>query len=190
MKGKIGEHGERGEHGQRGGQIGEVGQTGDIGDSADASRAAWLRILALADTETLDGAYRRLGQQGPLPAYRLLRKPESGMAMVRGRTGGTGAQFNLGEMTVTRCAVVLEPGPTPTEEAAIAGVAYVMGRCPRHVEQAAVLDALLQRPEWHARVQQIVLEPLARTLAERDAAQAAAAAQTRVEFFTMARGED
>ncbi|WP_422649893.1 Phosphonate C-P lyase system protein PhnG [Cupriavidus sp. H18C1] len=177
MKGKIGESG-------------HIGAIGESRDSADASRAAWLRVLALADTDALDGAYRRLGHQAPLPAYRLLRKPESGMAMVRGRTGGTGAQFNLGEITVTRCAVVLEPGPAPTEEAAIAGVAYVMGRCARHVEQAAVLDALLQRPEWHARVQQIVLEPLAHTLVERDAAQAAAAAQTRVEFFTMARGED
>ena len=169
---------------------GKTGGSGRTDDSGDASRAAWLRILALADTDALDRAYQQLGQQAPLPAYRLLRKPESGMAMVRGRTGGTGAQFNLGEITVTRCAVVLEPGPTPTEEAAIAGVAYVMGRCPRHVEQAAVLDALLQRPEWHPRVQQIVLDPLASAQAERDAAEAAAAAQTRVDFFTMARGDD
>ncbi len=172
------------------GKTGESDRPRRIDDSADVPRAAWLRILALADTDALDRAYQQLGQQAPLPAYRLLRRPESGMAMVRGRTGGTGGQFNLGEITVTRCAVVLEPGPTPTEEAAIAGVAYVMGRCPRHVEQAAVLDALLQQPEWHPRVQQIVLDPLARALAERDAGEAAAAAQTRVEFFTMARGED
>ncbi|ALD93074.1 carbon-phosphorus lyase complex subunit [Cupriavidus gilardii CR3] len=91
---------------------------------------------------------------------------------------------------MTRCAVVLEASPASTEEPAVAGVAYAMGRCPRHVEQAAVLDALLQRPEWHARVQQIVVEPLASALAERAATEAATAAQTRVEFFTMARGED
>ncbi|USE77841.1 phosphonate C-P lyase system protein PhnG [Cupriavidus gilardii] len=169
---------------------GKIGESGQISDTADASRAAWLRILALADTDALDGAYRQLAQHGPLPAYRLLRKPESGMAMVRGRTGGTGAQFNLGEITVTRCAVVLEASPASTEEPAVAGVAYAMGRCPRHVEQAAVLDALLQRPEWHAHVQQIVVEPLASALAERAATEAATAAQTRVEFFTMARGED
>ncbi|WP_456280310.1 phosphonate C-P lyase system protein PhnG [Cupriavidus sp. JZ107] len=171
---------------------GKIGESGQIGDTADASRAAWLRILALADTDALTGAYRQLGQQAPLPAYRLLRKPESGMAMVRARTGGTGAQFNLGEFTVTRCAVVLEAeaSAASTEEPAVAGVAYAMGRCPRHAEQAAVLDALLQRPEWHARVQQIVVEPLARALAERAATEAATAAQTRVEFFTMARGDD
>lgn len=156
---------------------------------AHAARAAWLRLLALADTEALDGAYARLGQAAPLPAYRLLRKPETGMAMVRGRMGGTGAQFNLGEVTVSRCAVVLDD-PTGMDPDGTAGVAYVQGRDSRHVEQAAVLDALLQRPEWHQRVHDVVLAPIARSLEERAAHEAATVAQTRVEFFTMARGED
>ncbi|MDK3025403.1 phosphonate C-P lyase system protein PhnG [Cupriavidus taiwanensis] len=154
--------------------------------AAHAARAAWLRILAMAPTEALDGAYQRLAQALPLPAYRLLRQPESGMAMVRGRAGGTGAQFNLGEITVTRCAVVLEDGAAD----APAGVAYVQGRSTRHAEQAAVLDALLQRPAWHQRVQDLVLAPLADAHASRAAHAAATAAQTRVEFFTMVRGED
>jgi alpha-D-ribose 1-methylphosphonate 5-triphosphate synthase subunit PhnG len=153
---------------------------------AHAARAAWLRILATAPTDALDGAYQRLGQAQALPAYRLLRKPESGMAMVRARAGGTGAQFNLGEITITRCAVVLEDGAA----GAAAGVAYIQGRSARHAEQAAVLDALLQRPAWHQRVQDLVLAPLASTQAERAAHAAATAAQTRVEFFTMVRGED
>lgn len=154
--------------------------------AAHAARAAWLRILAMAPTEALDGAYQRLAQAQALPAYRLLRQPESGMAMVRGRAGGTGAQFNLGEITVTRCAVVLEDGA----DDAPAGVAYVQGRSSRHAEQAAVLDALLQRPAWHQRVQDLVLAPLADAHASRAAQAAATAAQTRVEFFTMVRGED
>ena len=154
--------------------------------AANAARAAWLRILATAPTEALDGAYQRLAQAQALPAYRLLRKPESGMAMVRGRAGGTGAQFNLGEITVTRCAVVLEDGAAD----AAAGVAYVQRRSVRHAEQAAVLDALLQRPAWHQRVQELVLAPLADAHAGRAAQAAATAAQTRVEFFTMVRGED
>lgn len=160
--------------------------TSETANPAGASRAAWLRILALADSDALDAAYTRLGEQAALPAYRLLRKPESGMAMVRARAGGTGAQFNLGEVTVTRCAVVLDDGTG----SGTAGVAYVQGRCQRHVEQAAVLDALLQRPEWQQPVQRIVLAPLARAHAQRAARQVATAAQTRVEFFTMARGED
>nr|WP_306848353.1 phosphonate C-P lyase system protein PhnG [Cupriavidus necator] len=151
-----------------------------------AARAAWLRILTTAPAEALDGQYQRLAQAQVLPGYRLLRKPESGMAMVRARAGGTGAQFNLGEITVTRCAVVLEDGVAEPA----AGVAYVQGRSVRHAEQAAVLDALLQHPAWHQRVQELVLAPLADARDGRAAQAAATAAQTRVEFFTMVRGED
>ncbi|PZX22058.1 alpha-D-ribose 1-methylphosphonate 5-triphosphate synthase subunit PhnG [Cupriavidus phytorum] len=158
--------------------------------AAHAARAAWLRILATAPTDALDGVYQRLAQAQALPAYRLLRKPEAGMAMVRGRAGGTGAQFNLGEITVTRCAVVLEDGGADVDGAAAAGIAYVQGRSERHAEQAAVLDALLQLPAWHQRVQDLVLAPLADAHASRAAHAAATAAQTRVEFFTMVRGED
>lgn len=159
----------------------------ETANQANVARAAWLRVLALAHSEALDAAYGRLSDAAALPAYRLLRKPESGMAMVRARAGGTGAQFNLGEMSVTRCAVVLDE---IQGEPATAGVSYVQGRGQRHAEQAAVLDALLQRPAWHQRVQDIVIAPLAQALTERAATQAATAAQTRVEFFTMARGED
>lgn len=147
--------------------------------AGQAARAAWLRVLALADPEALEQAVGRLGA---LPAYRLLRKPESGMAMVRGRAGGTGAQFNLGEVSVTRCAVTLEPG--------VVGVGYVQGRTHRQAEQIAVLDALLQLPGWHARVQAEVDSALARERAARGEHEAAVAAQTKVEFFTMVRGED
>ncbi|CAG9171440.1 phosphonate C-P lyase system protein PhnG [Cupriavidus respiraculi] len=171
------------------GETANPGSTAHPNDPAHATRAAWLRLLALAEPDALAGAYARLAGLAPLPAYRLLRKPESGMAMVRGRAGGTGARFNLGEITVSRCAVVLEAAPG-TQDGATAGVAYVQGRDCRHVEHAAVLDALLQRPEWHQRVQEIVLAPIARRLADRAAQEAAIAAQTRVEFFTMARGDD
>jgi alpha-D-ribose 1-methylphosphonate 5-triphosphate synthase subunit PhnG len=70
------------------------------------------------------------------------------------------------------------------------GVAYVQGRHPQAAEQIAVLDALLQLPAWHERVRDLVVTPLERAHAERAAAQTAVAAQTRVEFFTMVRGED
>lgn len=159
----------------------------ETASQANAARAAWLRVLALAQPDALDAAYTRLQELAHLPGYRLLRKPESGMAMVRARAGGTGAQFNLGEMSITRCAVVLDGAPG---EAATAGVSYVQGRGQRHAEQAAVLDALLQRPAWHQRVQDVVVAPLAQALTDRAARQAATAAQTRVAFFTMARGED
>jgi len=156
---------------------------------AVAARAVWMRVLALAGDDALGEAYASLAQQHALPAYRFLRQPQCGMAMVRARTGGTGTQFNLGETTVSRCAVTLEPDGG-AQDAQIVGTAYVQGRSLRHAEQAAVLDALLQQPAWHDCVQHAVIGPLAEAHAARRAAQAAVAAQTRVEFFTMVRGED
>ncbi|MFG0231888.1 phosphonate C-P lyase system protein PhnG [Achromobacter sp. 413638] len=144
---------------------------------ANAQRAAWMRVLALAESSELDGAF---GALGSLPAHRMLRPAQSGMAMVRARSGGTGTRFNLGEMTLTRCAVSLENG--------VVGIAYVQGRSLRHAEQAAVADALLQLPEWHEAVQRQLIAPLARSREERVARQAQVAARTRVEFFTMVRG--
>lgn len=145
------------------------------------ARRAWMRVLALADADELE---RVLSALGPLPPRRWLRKPETGMAMVRARTGGTGAQFNLGEITITRCAIAVGDGD------GVMGVAYVRGRAARHAEQAAVADALLQLPQWRQRVQAEVIEPLARTHAERRAARAREAAQTKVDFYTLVRGED
>ena len=103
------------------------------------------------------------------------------MTLVRGRMGSTGSPFNLGEMTVTRCVVRLADGRT--------GYSYVAGRDKRHAELAALADAHLQGADaaaWQARL----IEPLARTQAERRAAQEAEIATTKVEFFTLVRGED
>lgn len=148
-------------------------------DAGNAARAAWMRVLALAESSELDSAFGALGQ---LPAHRTLRPAQAGMAMVRGRSGGTGTRFNLGEMTLTRCAVSLENG--------VVGVAYVQGRSLRHAEQAAVADALMQLPEWREALQEKLITPLARSREARVAHQASVAARTRVEFFTMVRGED
>ena len=101
--------------------------------------------------------------------------------MVRGRAGGTGAAFNLGEMTVTRCALRLESGEV--------GHSYVQGRSKSHAERAAIVDALMQgtRAE-HVRTQ--VLEPLQAEEDCRKKTRSAKAAATKVDFFTMVRGED
>jgi alpha-D-ribose 1-methylphosphonate 5-triphosphate synthase subunit PhnG len=102
--------------------------------------------------------------------------------MVRGRAGGTGAPFNLGEMTVTRCALRLEEGQV--------GHAYVQGRGRRKAEIAALCDALMQDPGRAPLVERGVLAPLRARAAEAARARGAKAAATRVEFFTMQRGED
>jgi alpha-D-ribose 1-methylphosphonate 5-triphosphate synthase subunit PhnG len=139
-----------------------------------ADRKAWMSLLAKA-------APARLAALLPdLPDAALLRPPEVGSVMVRGRVGGTGAPFNLGEMTVTRCALRLQGA---------VGHAWVQGRDKDHALRAAVVDALMQTsqaPDIRARI----LEPLAaEATASRDT-RAAKAAATKVEFFTMVRGED
>ena len=141
-------------------------------------RARWISLLAKAPRKTLNEAAMRYGD---LPAYLWLRRPEIGLAMVRARTGGTGAQFNLGEMSVTRCALRLQSGQM--------GVAYVAGRDTRHAELAAVFDALMQS-DARDRVAQIVLHPIEAALLAEQAQAHARAQATKVEFMTMVRGED
>jgi alpha-D-ribose 1-methylphosphonate 5-triphosphate synthase subunit PhnG len=102
--------------------------------------------------------------------------------MVRGRAGGSGAPFNLGEMTVTRCTVDLPSG--------MAGHGYVAGRDVRHAELAAVFDALLQDPLLTTRLEEAVIARLEAGQRERRRQMAARSAPTRVEFFTLVRGED
>ena len=143
------------------------------------ARARWMSALAQAEPAAVEAAWARL--ESP-PVYRLLRAPETGLVMVRGRAGGTGAPFNLGEMTVTRCSVVLEDGRL--------GHAYVSGRDRRHAERAAALDALLQDDAARPQLERLVVEPLVVARRARRQEIRAQAAGTKVEFFTMVRGEE
>lgn len=142
-----------------------------------ADRRAWMGLLARAAPGHLAELWAGLG---PEPVFTWLRRPETGTVMLRGRAGGTGAPFNLGEMTVTRAALRLECGT--------AGHAWVQGRGADHARIAALADALLQTgaaPQLRA----ALLAPLAQVETDRRATRARKAAATRVEFFTMVRGE-
>jgi alpha-D-ribose 1-methylphosphonate 5-triphosphate synthase subunit PhnG len=138
-----------------------------------------MSVLARASTDELESVWERLASR---PEHHVLRAPEIGLAMVRGRAGGTGMRFNLGEITVTRCSVELTDGTV--------GHAYVGGRRRRHAELAAVLDAMLQQPARFPGLDAEIIAPLARAQAERRRAVVARSAPTRVEFFTMVRGDD
>lgn len=140
-------------------------------------RRHWMACLAKARPGEVEAAWQRLDQPA---AYQRLRGPETGLVMVRGRAGGTGGAFNLGEMTVTRCSVRLADGRV--------GHAYVAGRNARHAELAAALDAVLQG--CGPVLRDMLVEPLAQAQASRRQAAAAKVAATRVDFFTMVRGED
>lgn len=148
-------------------------------DDANTGRRHWISVLAKAERAELESAWARLS---PHPAYRLLRQPETGLVMVRGRIGGTGDGFNLGEMTMTRCAVRMDQGAASTT-----GFSFVAGRDHRHAELAAVFDALLQDPERGNELRRVLIEPLAETQQARRRRRAAETAATRVEFFTMVR---
>lgn len=134
-----------------------------------------MAVLARAECQALEQAVAALDGRAE---WSRLRAPETGMVMVRGRAGGDGAQFNLGEMTVTRCAVALSCGTV--------GHAYVAGRDHRKAELAAVLDAVLQTEAGAALRRGFVAEEAARQQERRrDALRRAAA--TRVDFFSMVR---
>ncbi|GLK64667.1 phosphonate C-P lyase system protein PhnG (plasmid) [Paracoccus kondratievae] len=140
-----------------------------------AARRDWISALAKARPE-------RLAALMPdLPAHEMLRAPEIGTIMVQGRISGTGAPFNLGEMTVTRCSVQLAGGAV--------GHACVQGRDKAHATRAAIADALMQT-DIAPRIEAEVLTPLRAEAASTRATRSAKAAATRVEFFTMLRGED
>ena len=145
-----------------------------------ARRQRWMAVLAAARTEELEA---HLDACGGNPDYTWLRPPEFGAVMVRGRAGGTGAPFNLGEMTVTRCALRLgEGGPV--------GHAYIQGRNARHAELAALFDALLQREAGGPELEETVIGPLAAAHATRKADRSRKANSTKVDFFTLVRGDN
>ncbi|WP_110650518.1 phosphonate C-P lyase system protein PhnG [Salinicola peritrichatus] len=145
---------------------------------SDTSRGARQRLLALSTRERIEACWSTLGE---LPRHRCVRGPETGMAMLRGRMGGTGRAFHLGEMTLTRASVALDDGTL--------GHGWVRGRDHRHAELIALCDALAQHTEWQPRLERDVLAPLAEELTARQRRDAATAAATRVDFFTLVRGE-
>jgi alpha-D-ribose 1-methylphosphonate 5-triphosphate synthase subunit PhnG len=148
-----------------------------------ASRRAWMAVLARTPRAELEAALAAALDGDAAPAFDWLRAPQTGLAMVRGRIGGTGNAFNLGEATVTRATLRLR-GADGT-----VGVACHLGRDKRRAELAALADALLQQPERHDRLHAQLIAPLAaRTEAQR-VARRAATASTKVEFFTMVRGD-
>lgn len=140
-----------------------------------SARQIWMGLLARADADRLAVLFP------DLPGHSPLRAPQVGTVMLRGRIGGVGQPFNLGEMIVTRCSICLSDGSV--------GHANVQGRNKTHALRAAAIDALMQTNHADALRAQ-VLNPLAADEATQRGTRAAKAAATRVEFFTLVRGED
>ncbi len=138
-----------------------------------------MSLLAKCSSQHLADHWAALGIT---PDFTWLRAPEIGGVMVRGRMGGNGAAFNMGEVTVTRCSLMLTDG-------GFVGHACVQGRGKIKAEQAALIDALMQT-DSAPQIAQSVLTPLDDLMQQAATARAARAAATKVDFFTMVRGED
>ena len=142
-----------------------------------AQRKAAMAVLAQSDAAEISGRLSAIA----LPAHENLRQPENGLVMVRGRIGGDGAPFNLGEATVSRAAVRLSTGEV--------GFGYTLGRDGAKARMIALCDALVQSDQFAGAVETEVLAPLrAAMIAERNR-KAEEAAATRVDFYTLVRGE-
>ncbi len=138
-----------------------------------------MSVLARSTADKLAGYWQ---DNATNITYQFLRKPERGLVMVQGRAGGTGQRFNLGEMTVTRCSVKLANG--------LVGHSYIKGRDCQHAEFAAAFDALFQDKQQSQLLRNTMLEELDSSYREQRQARSKKAAATKVDFFTMVRGED
>jgi alpha-D-ribose 1-methylphosphonate 5-triphosphate synthase subunit PhnG len=145
--------------------------------SRQKRRQAAMGVLAHADAAAIAGRLEAIA----LPAHENLREPENGLVMVRGRIGGDGAPFNLGEATVSRAAVRLASGEI--------GFGYALGRDRDKARMIALCDAMIQTPDHAGVVEREVLTPLRAAVASERNRRAAETAATRVDFYTMVRGE-
>jgi alpha-D-ribose 1-methylphosphonate 5-triphosphate synthase subunit PhnG len=150
----------------------------DLGASPGPERArqTWLRVLSCSSPSELESLLDPFVESLPCTVVEV-RRPEVGLALVAGRIGGTGDQFGVGEMTLTRCVVEVD---------GIVGVGYVSGRAPAHSRRVATADALLQASH-HGVMQRTVLEPLRASAKKRRERIAAEVETTRVQFLTMVR---
>jgi alpha-D-ribose 1-methylphosphonate 5-triphosphate synthase subunit PhnG len=142
-----------------------------------AQRKAAMAVLAQVSGAEIAGRLESFA----LPPHEDLREAENGLVMVRGRIGGDGAPFNLGEATVSRAAVRLASGEV--------GFGYVLGRDREKASLIALCDALVQSDTFAGEVESKVIAPLRAAVLARRNERAAATAATRVDFYTMVRGE-
>lgn len=145
--------------------------------ATQAQRQAAMAVLAHSEAAAISG---RLGAIA-LPAHEDLREAENGLVIVRGRIGGDGAPFNLGEATVSRAAVRLATGEV--------GFGYTLGRDAAKARMIALCDAMVQSDEFAAAVEIHVIAPLRADLVAKRDRKAAETAATRVDFYTLVRGE-
>ncbi|HDC4533192.1 TPA: phosphonate C-P lyase system protein PhnG [Enterobacter asburiae] len=144
-----------------------------------ATRQRWMRVLAQSQPAALSA---RMSALSLAPDYDTLRAPEIGLVQIQARMGGTGERFFAGDATLTRAAIRLNSGTL--------GYSYVLGRDKAHAERCAVIDALLQEQPYFQTLMEILIAPLEADRAARIAARQAEVNTSRVDFFTLVRGDN
>ncbi len=151
----------------------------ETNSSKPQSRQRWIGLLAKAELAELESTWENLPHK---PSFEFLRQAETGLVMIQGRAGGSGHAFNMGEMTVTRCSIKLNDG--------FIGHGYVSGRDKRHAEFAALFDALMQNESISEQLEQGLLTEIESRILLHKRDVATKTASTKVDFFTLTRGED
>ncbi|MBD8128287.1 phosphonate C-P lyase system protein PhnG [Pantoea agglomerans] len=142
-------------------------------------RQRWLSVLAHSSAALLETHWQALNLQ---PAYTLIRPAEIGLTRLQARMGATGKRFVMGDATVTRAVVQLSDGTL--------GYSYLLGRDKAHAERCALLDALLQQPETRQLLEEKIITPLAAWRDEQRQLRARESASSKVDFFTLVRGDN
>ncbi|MFO6297523.1 phosphonate C-P lyase system protein PhnG [Rahnella selenatireducens] len=142
------------------------------------TRQRWMSVLAHSRPDALLAHWQPLNLS---PQFERIRPAETGLTQLQGRMGGTGKRFVMGDMTVTRAVVQMDGG--------VYGYSYVSGRNKAHAELCAVIDALLQMQGMDELLHKRVIAPLAALQQERRQQRAREVAASRVDFFTLVRGE-
>ena len=136
-------------------------------------------LLVRSELAELNDAWDALANK---PEVQAVRGPETGLVMVRGRIGGGGSAFNLGEVTVTRATIRLASGTV--------GHGQSLGTDRKKARLCAIFDALWQEDPTKAFVEDRLLQPITQRIAAATQQKADETAATRVDFFTMVRGDD
>ncbi len=142
------------------------------------NRKEWIGLLGSADPMDLESAKKALG--GEIDITHMM-KPETGMIMVQAKADGSNGRFNLGEVTVSRCVLEVKNN--------FMGTSWIMGSDLRHAELAALFDALLQDPDTHEKLAATLIKDLKAKQTAKNEQMARDVSDTRVEFFTLKRGE-
>jgi alpha-D-ribose 1-methylphosphonate 5-triphosphate synthase subunit PhnG len=152
---------------------------GNENGSSHDERIGLMRICAYAHDAELERAVDEFGAGLQIDE---IRAPQTGLVMLKGRIGGTGSAFNAGEATVTRAVISIRGCAT--------GYSWMLGRSAKRARLAAIVDALGQNSANLVTLNRVLVEPVSRRLAQAAALNAEQVAATRVDFFTLVRGED